>query len=66
MSEIDIKSQVPGVEHAAITSLGQNHLAVMGSLEEGVFLQLVSFTLKCFVFFCWLFDFCKFLIIYNT
>jgi len=34
--------EVPGVEHAAITSLGQNHLAVMGSLEEGGFLHLVN------------------------
>ena len=36
--------QVPGVEHSAITSLGSNHVAVMGSLEEGGFLHLVCFT----------------------
>ena len=37
------------MEHAAITSLGSNHVAVMGSLEEGGFLHLVSFTLRHFM-----------------
>ena len=32
------------MEHAAITSLGSNHVAVMGSLEEGGFLHLVCLT----------------------
>jgi len=34
--------KVPGLDHAAVTSLGSNHVAVMGSLQEGGFLHLVN------------------------